>query len=399
MERFSVTFFSLVLILVVVCSFAFASWTADRNVTLGDRALYTTEFNTSKSNASGKVLEVYANKDKTKAFCLFQFDDISRVSTDAKNYQAFLTACTLDGSLTDLVSKPAGSLYVFGNTGYMGIYLVNSSGFETQILDVVIRANAEIVPYDSTNYSDDTQDASFLEYDQFRINFNPGAAGVKPLACLDADKAPSASDFYLQTVIALSESEAKEALDAKLAELKADLAAIDEFEARIVRDGLQIPATPVAIAGDSVSEDENGILSLETSFVVAKGFGFDWRTSDVETGYLKFLRGTMTNEQFFAKKAKEESGDNDFRTTDLEWLLKDGTDLEDLNVQGGEPSEQYKTAQADTQALIGAWTKYYQDKTAYQVDLLGGLLDIEYTIDFVKASSTVNTSENVILCY
>ena len=96
MERFGVSFVVLVACLVVTTCSIFFKVQKDNKQELTTKAKYTTEFVTSRTGISGTVEEVYANKEHTKAFVLLKFDNVDSISTDAKNYQLFLTGSSLD---------------------------------------------------------------------------------------------------------------------------------------------------------------------------------------------------------------------------------------------------------------------------------------------------------------
>ena len=191
METFAVSFGILIFGILVVTIVSFGMFIQQQNNTLSSKAIYTTDFSTSKTNIPGTVVGVYASEDRTKAFILMKFDDVKSISTNANNYQVFMTGINGQKRRETLKSSPAGSVYVFGNSGYMGIYLVNNEGFPTQILDIVVRANAELVKKSDNVSSENTNDESFSNYDQFRIYANPGATDATVLKCLSNGDAPA----------------------------------------------------------------------------------------------------------------------------------------------------------------------------------------------------------------
>lgn len=122
---------------------------------------------------------------------MMHFDDRAKISYNASDYQAFLL-----GSNEQLKSEKlgtpgvSGSFYVFGSTGYVGVLLEAKQPFEQQVLNLTLRAKAELTfsqqQASGASNEDVVGDASFAKFDQWRVFINPGATGTKPLATLDA---------------------------------------------------------------------------------------------------------------------------------------------------------------------------------------------------------------------
>lgn len=405
MERFSAIFIVLVVLFSMVTVMCFVKYIQKQNVDLSTKAMYTTEFRSSRTDAAGDVVGIYTSKDKTKALALLKFDDIRKVSTNAKNYQAFLTGAKVQGNDSTLHGTPSGSIYMFGNSGYMGIYLVNNASFDSQVLDLVIRANSELVAPNSADSDKAKEDKSFAEHDQIEIFFNPGASEVKSLDVLDAKGVPSVSDLYKAAVITDQEADIHKKLSDHLKKMQVDLNNIAEYTDRLLNtDGVQVPEAPAQIKGDKIEESgsgDNKVLTYKPASVLPGGYDIDWQNKSVTDGFLNDLikktdTPMMTYEQFFAQKNKESKVSSDFKT-DMTWVLKDGTALKDIAT--GSSKDRYTTITNDIQELTSAWSTYYSDKRNYQVSELTSLLELESDIANVKTSASVNASDDVLICY
>ena len=425
-ERFSILFLTLLICLSLVSSACLYQKIKIDTENARSTAMYTTDFSLSRTNVSGTVENIYTSKDKTKTLLLLHFDDVSKVSLDASNYQIFLTACDINRSYQPLVSTPTAGLYTFGSTGYMGIYMVNSRKFQNQILDLVFRCNSEIV--ETVTRDDIDTQTSFDKYDQFRVFFNPAGEGAETLECLNQDTPPSLFDLYEQTISQTKEQELREQLDSDLVKMNVDLNSIEEYRERLVRDGVMIADTPYLISGDVMNKvvcDENGIpvdetdtpdtpdvvdmsdlpdgyteqLALETSHVVARGFDFDWRAGSVKSGYLADLMGDLNVDygQYFAQKNKEVDLIA-FSVANITWRMSDGSLVEDLNT-GSDDVGMYTQISNDIALLTSAWTNYYNDKVNYQTKDLKALLLLEIDLRSVEVNSTVNMSDDLLVCY
>lgn len=395
MERFGVLFFLLCLSMCVTMTCIFIKKKEDDKKTLSNNVMYTTKFTTSLTNQSGTVENIFKNKDNTKVFILLKFDDISKVSTDAANYQMFLTGTSLNLTQTTLKCNPSSCIYMFGSTGYMGIYLVESRGFEPQILDLVVRCNSELVTNESSRTNTEAEiDASFSKHDQFRIYFNPGGTNAIQTEVLDTE-VMNASDIYEELVSREKETKIRETLQQDLKTMQTNLTAIQDYTALLERDGLVVPEMPALIKGDVVEEDENGILRLTTDTVIAKGFHFNWQDGSIREGYLDDLCDGLSYAQFFVAKNQEVNG-VPFSTSKLEWYYQDGSLFD-----GSIASDVNTVATINNEItwLTTAWNTYYQNKSTYQCTHLKSLLTLEMDTRNVDTNCTINASDDVLTLY
>lgn len=404
MERFSLLFCVMVVGILVTTVSCFVAHVQTQNTTLGEQAIYSTEFETSKTGVSGKVIDVYSSEDKAKTLLLLKFDDTKVVSTNADNYQMFLTGASVEQNKQTLDGVPSGSIYMFGNTGYMGIYLVNKDGFGPQILDLVVRCNSELQTNASEDVDEEVEDKSFVDYDQFRVYFNPGASKAKHLDCLDGSKAPSIKDFYNEAVITPQEDEIHAQLETQVNNMRVSLNQIHEYEERLETEGVTVPAEPSVIAGDKVITNDDGSYTYKPATVLPGGYDLDWQHTSVVDGFIKGLikktdSPNMTVDQYFAMMTREANADasgNQLDTNNIEWQLNDGTLISSLS---GGKSSRYTKYMEMCNDLTNAWRTYYNQKVDYQHEMLGSLLDLEVSKDSILTSSSVNTSENVLQCY
>lgn len=404
MERFSLLFCVMVVGILVTTVSCFVAHVQTQNTTLGEQAIYSTEFETSKTGVSGKVIDVYSSEDKAKTLLLLKFDDTKVVSTNADNYQMFLTGASVEQNKQTLDGIPSGSIYMFGNTGYMGIYLVNKDGFGSQILDLVVRCNSELQTNASEDVDEEVEDKSFVDYDQFRVYFNPGASKAKHLDCLDGSKAPSIKDFYNEAVITPQENEIHAQLETQVNNMRVSLNQIHEYEERLETEGITVPAEPSVIAGDKVITNDDGSYTYKPATVLPGGYDLDWQHTSVVDGFIDDLIAktdspNMTVDQYFAMMTREANGDasgNKLDTNNIEWQLNDGTLISSLS---GGKSSRYTKYMEMCNDLTNAWRTYYNQKVDYQREMLGSLLDLEVSKDSILTSSSVNTSENVLQCY
>lgn len=393
-ERFGVLFFVLVLLLSVVVTSIAIKKAKDDSVTLDNRVVYTNSFKTSLTEQSGTVEGIYKNEDNTKVFVLLKFKSMSKMSTNAENYQMFLTGSSLDMKKTDLKNVPKGCIYMFGSTGYMGIYLVDTNGFQKQIFDLVVRCNSELSSKTQTASESYNGDASFTNYDQFRLYFNPGGTKCGIMECLSSDEVRP-FDIYEELIVRPKELELRDTLNADLETMQTNLAVIQEYTERVARDGIVVPETPYLIAGDTITCDENGIYTLHTDRIVAKGFDFDWQNGSIRNGYLDALTGDLSYTQYFSTKNSEVDS-VPFSTSKLKWYYTDGSEYsasDSMSVGIG------ATINNDITNLTSAWQTYYNNKKSHQTSDLKELLLLEIDAKDVEVNCTMNNSDTVLTTY
>lgn len=398
LERFGVLFMVLVLCMGALAGVCYYHDYVDTHEALSATAMYTTTFTTSRTDINGTVTGIYRSEDGKGCMVMLHFDNIASISTDANNYQLFLTVADVAGNPLTLSCSPSGSVYMFGSSGYMGVYLYSEAGFGMEILDLVVRCNAEIVS--AQNAGTVSTDASFDKFDQFRVYFNPAASDATVVSCLN-DNDFTLFEVYEELVCREQETALRETLQADLERLKVDLAAITEYENRLVSislDGASIilQDRPEYIIGDSVETDDNGNLIYVCEKVVPRGVNFDWYNGSVADGYLRNVVPEGSTYTSWITALNKETGSLQLPKA-ASWYLTDGTAWVDYG--------SYDTvgAAADINntitLLTNAYQTYFTDKQTYQTMHLRELLSLELEAQSVAANYTINASENVLRLY
>lgn len=403
MERFSIIFITLLVLMLTVVGRTYVASIQDRDNILAQQAVLSTQFTTSKTGVGGVVRGVYSSADKKSAFILLGFEDISKISTDAKNYQMFLTGANVKGNDPFITGNITGAIYVFSNRGYMGIYLQHETMFQPQALELTIRANSELVPAKDMSQKE-VADASFLTHDQFVVYCNPGGELAIVLDCLsNGSDMPTGYELYYETLIVLEETRIRERLSNHLVDMKSSLDNMHgEYTDRLHSHGLRVPVLPECIKNDQVAKDDNDVLRLVTDEVFATGFNFQWQDGSIQTGYLKDLISLSDNPdmntiEFFATKNKEVELSGDSQSP-VVWTYTNGGLLEDDNIEGVS-NPKYDSAKKDVDLYIGARGDYYRVKKIYQTITLRELLVLENVLDIVGDSTSINTDSNVLQIY
>lgn len=411
-ERFGVTFAIFALTGTIVIAGSGAAAFKAGNDSLSHTAVYNTEFTTSKTQLQGEVDGIYTNKTGDRALVMMHFAATAAISYNAADYQAFLLG-TNEKLQSQTVSTGGiqATFHVFGSTGYLGVLLEADQPFDTQVLNLTIRANAELSYDEQQTNSEDAEvadDATFSKYDQWRVIFNPGATGTTDIAALDAVSFDPARAYY-DVVLEKEEQATRDELDQQLLTMRSNLTQIEAYTTDLQTtkvDGLFLRplSAPTTFAGDqitgvSAAESEDGVstLTLSTDHVVPGGFDLDWRTGNVYDGYLDALvpagQGYV---EFFADKSEEVSDATTQQISEVEWILSDGSDLKN-DYQASDVTMRPLTNVMNN--LSQAYQDYGKHKSEYQSTLLLDLLRLEVQLRDVRANSTANSSEDFLTTY
>ena len=238
MERFGVTFGVLVLLMSLLLSTIYARKVSIQKANMLNIVQYTTTYQSSLAQSTGQVLKVFCNDSHTECFVLLKYDNMGTVVTDASQYHLFITAADANFNKAELESQPSATLYMFGMSGYMGIYLVDMGGFPSQILDIVVRCNklTGAMPENVRSY----EDKSFEQFDQFRFYINPGAADYERADFMNMGRM-SVSEIYDAMVVKYQEQELRDNLLKSLDDMETQLSLIDEYTQRITAAGVFVP--------------------------------------------------------------------------------------------------------------------------------------------------------------
>ena len=422
-ERFGILFLTLMFCMGLLVSSIFGKQVEYNNKALSGNAIYTRSFTMSQTKSTGSVIGVYTNKDRTKCFVLLQFQDMSMLPIDANEYTMFLTGSSKSGVNEELKSTPSGMFYLFGSTGYAGIYLQDINGFPSQIVNLYLRATSNFTGSTASGYSDKT----FENYNQASIYFNPGGLYATHADFLEGQW--SVFDMVEEIMTRSREKSIRTQLRSDLYEMAKQQLLIQEYKTRLDSYGVVIPELPESVddeiyaisskdstksrlhyiseyGGGWVSDDgkvaeksvENLVFYLDSDYVLPKGYDFNWQDGRILTGYLEYLSGYSDLQHWlsYMYEVANDSRKDTFLDTmsRMSWVMTDGSVAPTLiGNAAANYSQREKEISTTIDAFKTALTQYHTLKEQYELTDLNSLLQLELDGRTSLDSYTVNTGE------
>ena len=250
-ERFFFLIFGFFAIFIGMVIYSGVCKTRANHQTLSTTAVYTPNYTWSRTSDPGSVVGVFRSSDNTKVLVLLHNgteDRANKSSVSAKDYTVFMT-----GRDEPLMNKPSLAIYSYGDTGYVGLYFTDVSGFKEQIVSLIVRNDtaASIVSDENDRAANIEQDVSFYDHNQIRIYVNLGAKGVDAVPCMDEEVfRPEA--FYLDILKSENYGQLVNDMIGRLDVMQNELTDVALYEERLSQMGIAIPEKSDYIAYDSI---------------------------------------------------------------------------------------------------------------------------------------------------
>lgn len=390
-ERFMVTFFTISVPLILMTGISIYNKFGLDDQMLISRAIYTTEATFSRTNETSKVVGVYTNSDKTRGMVLIKFSDGVNISSNASDYKVFTTASNLKKGKEDLTSKPAGSIYVFGTSGYIGLYFVDNGGFNSQIFKSTIRMEKEFKSVDDKKIvKEQLPGESYSQYDQADFYYNLGASEATKLTTLDNAEF-SIQDFYVEAVGSKLNNDKRKEITDNLNNMSKTMLQIREMKSRLESTsvdgvGLIVPDLPKEISSDNFSGSGDDIL-YSTDYVYPGGLNFNWKDIDLKKGYFKSINNKYINpddlslSKFLVKLREQQSKSDAVKKFEHQWVMSDGSKFEDFVRTIGLDNSGVESMNSNVTNYTSLLDSYMEMKQAYQTKDLKDLLSLDVTFD------------------
>ena len=322
----------------------------------------------------------------------------------------------------------SGRIYMFGVSGYMGLYFENPEPFPGQLYDVVIRSYSTLAGTGRDVTGQSAKDASFDQYDQARIYFNPGGKSMAHADFLE-ENSRDAIKIYQQTVLLRQEAALRKVAHDDLMSMFEDMVLIKQYTQRLESDfDVTISGTPDVIDGDSIDartkdgkklkwsnsqglwadddgntyEKNEAVLSLVTSHHIDGGYSYRWQDLRIsDTGYLSAIVSANDDVLTMFKENKERLTHNkadSLNMDDIKFYSVLGQEivLQEVNADMDKQSAQVLT---EIQRLEDMWADFYNLKYKYETVDLYDLLYLEYNANNVTEKYSYSFEDDTLVVH
>ncbi len=269
MERFCFMFMAFMLMFVLIVGSAVHQKYERSKVRLTEDAIYGgTEKMFSLTQDYLTIDGVWSNEGHTKAFVLLHIPGgMDNLSTQAADYQMLMTKA--DGkAMTD---SPTGSIYVFGNTGYIGLGFTNTAGFQPDAYKVTFRNISFLSEGDeeAAKAMHDGQDGSYAHHNEFNFVVNFAATSAKTAKFYDKVDY-TATDIYNELVQTQLIENKQAECDEAISSINTSMRKANEYARRLESAGVTMDYNlPAEIYGDGVSsEASENAMYFDSSYML-----------------------------------------------------------------------------------------------------------------------------------
>ena len=390
MERFGILLCLVLVMFFVLVFFGVRDQIIRHQDALSTDTLYPSNYVTSRSGVVMAPIGVFANEARDSVVLLMKVGDTSKVGVKAEDYIMMLGAMNENGEHESLLSHPSVGFYFYPTAGYLAVTYQNGAPFPKQILYSIFRNCRDF------SGKDTTEGALAEVYDVWTVNFNPGADGVIPTEAFNEKGEFSPDKFYYEVIVSQAEQQYRRYLTRSVDEMEDQLAEIKEFEQRVKEDGVVLDGMiPECVDGDEVRVLDDGSKKLITDTIATGGYDFDWFHGSISEGYVNSLvRGTTVSSPESLVATNHEIAAPFELPTEYVWKLTDGTLLDDTAKTN--KSDKIKQAVSDVEHLEQLWSEYANTKYDYQVNELGGLLDLELDMNGSLGSWSANVNQDSV---
>lgn len=391
-ERFGIVFGILSMsLLAIIIVFSVQGHEADVKADLA-QTIYTSKSVSSVDGVTLDVTNVCRSADGTHAMILAKVDTedskLSDISTDATAYDCRVMAINERGTHVAMQSAPmSGNVYVFGTTGYIGIYINCPNGVKRERLLVGLE----------TSYLAKKSDTA--DKDTWTMMVNLGADAAQVCDSLDA-KTFDPTAFYAETIMNEQDTKLRATCDDDLQQMADLLTQINEAQSRVRKNGVTLDGmVPSYVYGDKITGTTDA-LTLETDTVAFGGFDCDWRSTDINGSYMAAACGSDKTLDFL--KYMKAGADTTVSSQELDpytvskktltsavWLMSDGSAV----------SSASKDVQTSVTELTGYWNRYMELKYKYQCTDVYALMTLEMQKSVIADTYTVSQGDDAFQAF
>ena len=224
-----------------------------KRTAFADTSLYTNSLMTTISQRQGVIPYMFVSEDDRQCFIMVRFQDMENMTINAGSYSMLLTNVNNKGQSTHEPTEGVkGRIYIFGTSGYMGIYLYTTNApFERTLKELQVCSSSAL----ARGKADIENQDSLENYDRFGMYINPAGNDAKTADFLENHAIGDEFDIkqiYEQLISRTEERQLRQDLEESIGKLESGLNSIDEYRGRLNSYGLELPERHEYQLGDKV---------------------------------------------------------------------------------------------------------------------------------------------------
>lgn len=261
MERFCALFLATILVLAGCWIDGVYIKGQKDKLQISEKGLYSVSQTWSLTNTKVSNISLYRNNDFTKTFLLLKFSSASdngnaiyELSPDVNDYSLYMTA----QQGTSVEGNPKASVYLFADTGYVGVLMLNSLGFNSALYDITMRCPAAVM-------GDVDASDSFKKFNQIRVMANLAGTSVPVAEFLNKEN-PSSSEIYSEIMLKSDVAQSSQDITQAIIDMGKEMKNINQLSDTLKSQGMTVPELPYQLAGDYITLDESLTVDNPTAF-------------------------------------------------------------------------------------------------------------------------------------
>lgn len=329
----------------------------------------------SKTQSSFTVGQVYRSTDSRTAYIPLTFDKMDELSTDANDYTILLY-----NENEKYTYKADMKLVMFGATGNAVIVVNGAPEIGSEPLRVFLRNDKSMAGVlegtDDTMVGDSVDMmAASKAFDIAMFMVNPGADNVKVNKALSGKKL-DAMTIYQEAVSKPAVKLVQDSIKESRKTIKDTVKLVDEYEARLKREGYEVPERPVYMKEDWMPANR---APVDVDSTITKGFIVE----SAVVGKPAIDDEDAQNADLVVDEPQDE--EHEF----AEYLTRDdGTTTMDT-----EGADGVNSAQNEWAKLIELYESVQQEKMSIYVDYGQSLYSIQRELERQNRTATIGLDE------
>lgn len=236
---------------------------------ISSTAIYNRNYVWSRTGSQGEVVGMFTDTSRSAMFVLLR-NDAATTSTSAQAYQVFMK-----GRDEALENKPVLTVFVYGPTGYVGLYFKDTAGFKNQVYSLIVRNDSAASEHaNEGTFTNVERDQSFIDHNQIRLYLNFGASEVPVAPVMDLPNV-TPLQLFMDMPASVSGGESAAAkyasacgdAQAVLAEMVQTYILINQGRENLQENGVVVPDLPHYIANDRIDTVPNDFSTEPMAFV------------------------------------------------------------------------------------------------------------------------------------